>query len=153
MKKIPAHFELCSPEEVPNYPYPEHPLLPRRGTSRSAGYDFYCPYAVSIPPHQRVFVPTFVKCLDMPEDKVLMIFIRSSLALKRGLSLANGTGIIDSDYVWGIGINLVNQSDETQTIEAGERFAQGIFLDYFVEEGDEPLSSTREGGYGSTGKK
>ncbi len=151
---ISAHFVACSREEVDaKYPTPKQVILPRRGTSRSAGYDFYSPYEVVIPPHQSVFIPAWVKCIDMPDDVVLKIYVRSSLGIKRGLSLSNGTGIIDSDYVWGIGISVYNRGDQEAKIEEGERFAQGIFEHYLVTCDDDPIESSRFGGFGSTGKK
>ncbi len=154
MNIIPAHFCPCSREEIdPKYPTPKQILLPRRGTSSSAGYDFYSPYDVVVPAHGTAFIPTWVKCLGMPEDKVLKIFVRSSLGIKKSLSLSNGTGIIDSDYVWCIGISLYNRTDEDVAIGEGERFAQGIFENYYVTADDEPLEAERKGGFGSTGKK
>lgn len=154
MNRISAHFVACSREEMdPRYPTPAAIVLPRRGTAHSAGYDFYCPYDVTVPAHSAAFIPTWVKCLDMPGDKVLKIFVRSSLGIKKGLSLSNGTGIIDSDYVWCIGISLYNRTDEDVTLSAGERFAQGVFEDYFVTEDDDPIEDERVGGFGSTGRK
>ncbi len=154
MNRISARFVACSREEMdPKFETPEEIVLPRRGTPHSAGYDFYCPYDVLVPAHGTVFVPTWVKCLDMPQDKVLKVFIRSSLGIKKGLCLSNGTGIIDSDYVWCIGISLYNRTEKDVSIARGERFAQGIFEDYYTIDGDSPLESQREGGFGSTGKK
>lgn len=151
---ISAHFIACAREEVDaKFPAPKQIILPRRGTPRSAGYDFYSPYEVVIPPHQSVFFPAWVKCVDMPEDVVLKIFVRSSLGIKKGLCLSNGTGIIDSDYVWGIGVSIYNRSDKEVKIEEGERFAQGIFEHYLITCDDKPIESERIGGFGSTGKK
>lgn len=154
MNKISAHFVLCTREEIDlKFPTPKEVVLPRRGTPRSAGYDFYCPYDVVVPAHGTAFIPTWVKCLDMPEDKVLKIFVRSSLGIKKGLCLSNGTGIIDSDYVWCIGISLYNRTEEDVSIASGERFAQGVFEDYFIADDDEPIETSRTGGFGSTGKR
>ena len=151
---ITAHFVACTREEVDvKYPTPKQILLPRRGTPRSAGYDFYSPYEVIIPPHQSVFFPAWVKCIDMPLDAVLKIYIRSSLGIKKGLCLSNGTGIIDSDYVWGIGVSIYNRSEQEVKIEEGERFAQGIFEHYLITADDAPIENERVGGFGSTGKK
>ena len=151
---ISAHFVACSREEIdPKFPTPKEILLPRRGTPRSAGYDFYSPYQVVIPPHGSVFIPSWVKCVDMPEDAVLKIYIRSSLGIKKGLCLSNGTGIIDSDYVWGIGVSIYNRTDAEVKIEEGERFAQGVFERYFIASDDCPIEGERVGGFGSTGKK
>lgn len=151
---ISAHFVACSREEIDSkFSTPKAILLPRRGTPRSAGYDFYSPYQVTIPPHGSVFFPAWVKCVDMPEDVVLKIYIRSSLGIKKGLCLSNGTGIIDSDYVWGIGVSIFNRTDTEVKIEEGERFAQGVFERYFITCDDDPIEGERIGGFGSTGKK
>ena len=71
--------------------------LPERQTKSSAGYDFYVIEDVTIPPHQMVMLPTNVKAY-MQDDEVLMLYARSSLAIKRGLILQNTTGIIDADF-------------------------------------------------------
>jgi dUTP pyrophosphatase len=153
MNKINARFEICQADEVKtDHEYPSEVVLPKRGSSHSAGYDFTCPFDVEIKPHSQVIVPSYVKCLDMSEDKVLKLYVRSSLGIKRHLMLANGTGIIDSDYIWCIYVALFNFGDEPVKIEAGERFVQGIFEDYYVLSGDE-TDTERVGGIGSTGKK
>lgn len=151
--KINAHFEVCSFEEVKSdFPQPEKVELPKRGSLHSAGYDFTCPFDVEIKPGEEVIIPSYIKCLDMPSDKVLKIYVRSSLGIKRHLMLANGTGIIDSDYVWCIYVALVNCGKETVRIEKGERFVQGIFESYYVLADEKEVTSLRCGGIGSTGK-
>jgi len=71
--------------------------LPARATRTSAGYDFFLPEDVEIPPQQTVIFPTDVK-VKMPEGEMLMIVVRSSAGVKKGLMAANTVGIIDSDY-------------------------------------------------------
>ena len=72
----------------------------------------------------------------MGNDEVLKIYIRSSLAVKHGLTLSNNTGIIDSSYYdnkdneGNIGISIKNNSGKTYELVAGERIAQGIFINY-----------------------
>jgi dUTP pyrophosphatase len=91
----------------------------------------------------------------MHYDEVLMLYVRSSIGIKKGLVLANGTGIIDYDYYsnedndGNIGICLLNISDKEVTIEAGERIAQGIFLPYLISENGNS-EEERKGGIGST---
>ncbi len=150
---ISAKFVTCALEEVnTTLGAPKEIVLPRRASSASAGYDFVSPYSIDIPPHGDAVIPTFVKCIDMPKDKVLKLYVRSSLGIKRGLMLSNGTGIIDSDYVWCIYVSLYNRGDAVAHIEEGERIVQGIFEDYYVIEGDEPIAEERKGGIGSSGK-
>ena len=71
--------------------------LPKRATAYSAGYDFFVSETREIPARGTALLPTGVKA-KMPQGEVLLLFIRSSLGIKRGLSLANGVGVIDADY-------------------------------------------------------
>ena len=92
----------------------------------------------------------------MNEDEVFLIFPRSSLAKKKGLTLANNVGVIDSDYFENeendgeIGLLLQNFSEEVVEIKKAERVAQGIFVKYLKTE-DDFIEEKRTGGYGSTG--
>lgn len=71
-------------------------ILPKRATKHSAGYDFYLPEDVTIPAHgTSKMIPTDVKAY-MQENEVLMLYVRSSIGIKKGLVLSNGTGIIDA---------------------------------------------------------
>lgn len=131
-------------------------ILPTRGSQLSAGYDFYSKEETVILPGNKHIFWTDVKAYMM-KDEVLEIYVRSSIGIKKGLVLANGTGIIDSDYHnnpdndGNIGICLRNESDEAQSIMVGERIAQGIFKNYLVADN---VSETqkRTGGIGSTDK-
>lgn len=127
-------------------------LLPTRQTKSSAGYDFYVVDDVIIPAHKHILLPTNTKAY-MQSDEVLMLYARSSLAIKRGLVLKNMTGIIDSDfYPNEIKIALENTTDEDVTLTKGERVAQGIFMKYLISDNGN-LDVSRDGGFGSTGKK
>lgn len=152
--RISAHFVACEKNEVEtHFEYPSTIVLPRRGSSSSAGYDFVCPYSLDFGPHEEKVIPMWVKCLDMPRDKVLKLYVRSSIGIKRGLELSNSTGIIDSDYVWCIFVALRNRRDVPAHIDAGERIVQGIFESFYVTCDDAPIADERTGGIGSTGKK
>ena len=125
--------------------------LPERQTKSSAGYDFYVIEDVEIPPYGMVMLPTNVKAY-MQEDEVLMLYARSSLAIKRGLILQNTTGIIDADfYPLEIKVALKNTTDKPVKLLKNERCAQGILLKYLVSDNGN-LDNTREGGFGSTKK-
>ena len=71
--------------------------LPQRKTAASAGYDLQAARTVVVEPGQLAMVPTGLKAY-MQRDEVLTIHIRSSMAIKRGLMLANHVGIVDADY-------------------------------------------------------
>ena len=125
--------------------------LPERQTKASAGYDFYVIEDVEIPAYGTVMLPTNVKAY-MQEDEVLMLYARSSLAIKRGLILQNTTGIIDSDFFpHEIKVALRNTTDKPVKLLKNERCAQGIFLKYLVSDNGN-LDKTRDGGIGSTKK-
>lgn len=148
-------FEIVADE------FRKHPeidiQLPTRSDSRSAGYDFYSPVDVIIQPGERCLVWTDVKSY-MQENEVLMLYVRSSIGVKKGVVLSNGTGIIDSSYYsnpsndGNIGISLFNTSNKEVHIKAGERIAQGVFIQYLVTDDDNVLNDERAGGFGSSGK-
>ncbi|MGL6131946.1 MAG: ATP-dependent Clp protease proteolytic subunit [Fusobacteriaceae bacterium] len=145
-------FEFVSNEHIVNKI--SSASLPTRGTKHSAGYDFVSPVAIKLEPNQQVKIYTDVKAY-MLEDEVLNIYVRSSIGIKKGLSLSNGTGIIDSDYYsnkdndGNIIICLRNNSTKTTTIATGEKFAQGIFTKFLKADNDDILTE-RTGGVGST---
>lgn len=131
--------------------------LPTRGSQYSAGYDFYSKEEIVILPDQKYVFWSDVKAYMM-KDEVLEIYVRSSIGIKKGLVLANGTGIIDSDYHnnpdndGNIGICLRNESTIPQEIKLGERIAQGIFKNYLVAD-NITETQKRSGGIGSTDKQ
>ena len=130
--------------------------LPRRATSKSAGYDFFAPDALTINPGQTVTVATGIRC-QMPDDWCLMIYPRSGLGFKYKLRLNNTVGIIDADYFDSaneghIFIRMTNESEKVLEIPQGMAFAQGIFTHYLLTE-DDDTTEVRQGGLGSTDKK
>ena len=132
-------------------------LLPERKTGASAGYDLAAAAAVEIAPQGFAMVPTGVKAY-MQTDEVLLLYIRSSMAVKRQLMLMNGVAVIDADYYGNadneghIIVPLYNYGREPVSIAAGERIAQGIFTRYLAADGDMAgCGRARSGGFGSTG--
>ena len=144
-------FEICKGFENENI------TLPTRATIGSAGYDLQACKTITIKKGEMNLIPTGVKA-KMEKDEVLLVFPRSSLGKKKGLILTNSVAVIDADYYSNpnndghIMINLFNFSNTDQTIEKGERFAQGIFIKYLTTD-DDQTTKTREGGFGSTGNK
>ena len=111
--------------------------------------------AFQLPPAVRVLVPTGL-IFDIPEGHVMKMYIRSGTALKKGLTLVNGVGIIDSDYVEESFLMLENVSESLVTIEHGETIAQCIIepipREPIEETSERPEQKTsRDGGFGSTG--
>lgn len=144
-------------EFVSNIPAGKTVILPTRKTKGSACYDFYLPEDVTIPAHgyNKEIILTYIKAY-MQEDEVLLLHIRSSIGLLKHVTLANSTGIIDTDYYnnkdneGNIGLVLFNNSDEDITFHAGDRIMQGMFTCYGVAD-DDCTTGERKGGTGSTG--
>lgn len=129
--------------------------LPRRGTALSAGYDFFAPRDIDLPPRSEVLIPTGVG-VELDEDKFLMCVPRSGLGFKFGLGLTNTVGIIDADYSGAangghIMAKLTSQ-DKPIHIDKGQAFMQGIIMPYFRTVNDN-AGGTRNGGFGSTDTK
>lgn len=150
-----ANFELIDKYNNEKYEF----LIPQRQTQYSAGYDFKAAKDVLVPAGtmKPTLVPTGIKA-DLGRDQVLILANRSSNALKRGLIVPNGVGVIDADYydnpdnegeIMGMFINV---GDEDYTIKQGDRIMQGIITAYSTVEGDKPATIERKGGFGSTGK-
>ena len=165
MKRI-AKFEKISIEQWKTDSYDEgiakaydNIQLPVRKTYGSAGYDFLAPIAFKIDSGQSMVIPTGIRC-QMDSDYVLCIFPRSGLGFEYGVHLSNTVGIIDCDYYFAeneghIMIKLVNPSYKPLKVQAGQGFAQGIFLPFGVTY-DDNAQGQRRGGFGSTdnvGKK
>lgn len=159
--------------------------LPVRSTAKSAGYDFFASEQVVIPSYKKVMkqlkgatakdipysladlknvskitglrptlVPTGVKCI-MDDNMYLSIYSRSSIPLNDWLILANGVGIIDSDYANNpdndgeISFQFINLSPVDIIIHEGDKIGQGI-INTFVLTDDDSATGERTGGFGST---
>lgn len=133
----------------------ENIMLPVRGTSASAAYDFAIPYDVIIKSKKSIRILTGIRC-RMDESYCLYIIPRSSMGIKMHLQLDNTVGLIDADYYQTdneghIQLFFHNDSDNPIYLEAGIRIAQGSFLPYGITV-DDNVSEKRTGGFGSTGK-
>lgn len=134
-------------------------VAPVRATPGSAAMDLHaaCGEAgVTLPPMGRAVIPTGV-AIELPgPDVVALVFARSGLAVRHGLALSNGVGVIDSDYRGEISVGLVNLSDAPYTVQPGERIAQLAVVPVLLPalERAEALTPTARGagGFGSTGR-
>ena len=139
--------EVCSYDDI---------AIPTRSTKHSAGYDFKSPIDFVLNPGESKKVPTGIKA-SMNEDEFLAIFVRSSMGFKYNIRLCNQVGIVDSDYYNNpdneghIFIKIQNEGTESLTINKGDRFAQGIFMNFLITDDDMSFGD-RTGGFGSTGK-
>ena len=111
---------------------------------------------VTIAPRQIASLPTGIAIALPSANYVALVFARSGLGVKHGVALANGVGVIDSDYRGEIRVGLVNQSDVPYTIQPGDRVAQLAVMPVVQArlERVETLDETERGagGFGSTGK-
>lgn len=132
--------------------------LPQRATEGSAGIDLcaLCEEDIVLAAGQRALVPTGL-AIELPGAQyVALVFARSGLALREGLAMANGVGVVDSDYRGEVAVPVINQSDKEIHIANGQRIAQMLVMPVELPQlvlVDE-LSDTERGGggFGSTGK-
>lgn len=111
---------------------------------------------LTLEPGQRAMLPTGI-AIELPgPDCVALICARSGLAVKHGIALSNGVGVIDSDYRGELCVGLVNQANKSYTIQPGERIAQLMILPVvqaqFCPVQDLEQTHRGVGGFGSTGR-
>jgi len=149
-------------------------VLPEKGSTHAAAYDVraylnkrmvtfaytkasqeYFARRTRVGKGERALIPTGLKVsatLGFQVD----VRSRSGMPFKTGLIVGNGVGLVDPDYRGELFILLINTSDETVTIDHGDKIAQIQVLptlELDIVEGElPPVESTRDGGFGSTGK-
>jgi dUTP pyrophosphatase len=131
--------------------------LPEYSTAFSAGMDIRANLdkAILLKPMDRILVPTGLY-IELPQNYEAQIRPRSGFALKKGISVLNTPGTIDSDYRGEIGIILINLSKEDFVINDGERICQMIIARHetikwkLVKQLKE--SDRGAGGFGHTGQ-
>ena len=133
-------------------------LTPKYETSGSSGMDIaaYIKQDITIEPGEKALIPTGFS-LSIPLGYEVQIRPRSGLAAKKGITILNTPGTIDSDYRGEIKVILINLSKDGFSVKNGERIAQMVVCpieQVSVEEVKE-LSETDRGtsGFGSTGTK
>jgi len=123
-------------------------------TPGSAGIDLRSSEKTVVPVGQTVLVKTGV-IIEIPDGFEGQVRPRSGLALKKGITVLNSPGTIDSDYRNEIGVILINLGVEDFNIEFGDRIAQLVISRYekctLVLCDDLTSPDTRSGGFGSTG--
>ena len=132
--------------------------IPKRATKTSAGYDFEVLEDYIIKPGEMIKIPTGIKVCMEPTD-AFFLFVRSSMGFKYNIRLCNQVGIVDSDYynnsnneghMW---IKIQNEGTEVVTLTKGQRFAQGVFIEYKTVDDEEEIKRKRTGATGSTDKE
>ena len=129
--------------------------LPRYESDGAAAFDFSAAADVTVPPSAVALVPTGL-VIEVPPGMFLGIFARSSTPVKRGLMVANGVGVIDSDYCGPqdeVKVPVMNFTGAPVTVRKGDRVAQGILLASPRVQWEEApeLRGQSRGGFGATG--
>ena len=150
-------FETAAPDSLLTVQVTRiHPeaRLPQYESDDAAAFDLSSVADVTVDPGRVALVPTGL-VVQVPVRMFLGIFARSSTPVKRGLMVANGVGVIDPDYCGPqdeVKIAVMNFTDAPVLVKAGDRIAQGIFLEAprvrWVE--GQPRERSR-GGFGATG--
>lgn len=136
-----------------------HPnaVIPQRATSFSAGVDLCACLddSVTLKPHEIKKIPTGLAVSPSDKNVALLIFARSGLATKFGVALANGVGVVDSDYRGELCVALINNGNADFTVENGMRIAQLVTIPICYSECKmvDTLDDTIRGagGFGSSG--
>lgn len=130
--------------------------LPSYETAGSVGADLraHISSPVTIQSGERKLIPTGLYP-EIPTGYEIQVRPRSGLSVKRGITVLNTPGTVDSDYRGEICVNIINLSDESFVVNDGDRIAQAVVapvVQALFEETDELSGTERgEGGFGSTG--
>ena len=131
-------------------------VLPQYESKGAAGMDLHALLEadIFIPPLGRVKIPTGLK-IEIPEGYEAQVRPRSGLAFKKGLTVLNSPGTIDSDYRGDLDVILINLGSSDIIIKDGERIAQLVVAPVCqatITEVKELTETKRGGGgFGSTG--
>jgi dUTP pyrophosphatase len=132
--------------------------LPEYHTAGSSGMDLraWLDTPLVLQPMERMLIPTGLY-MAIPDGFEAQVRPRSGLAVKKGLTVINAPGTIDSDYRGEVRVAIVNLSGEEQTIENGDRIAQLVIARYeriTWQQTDELQETARgQGGFGHSGIK
>lgn len=129
---------------------------PVRKTEGAFCFDLICPDDFELIGGMLGQIVPLGLAVEVPGGNALMIALRSSTGAKTNIRLANGIGIIDSDYRGEIGLILDNIGVSKTIIKAGDRIGQCYLangtIDAFVEVDELSDTERGTGGFGSTGR-
>lgn len=132
--------------------------LPYYATAGSAGMDLRaCLDApLTVHPGETHLIPTGLAIHIADPELAAVVLPRSGLGHKHGIVLGNLVGLIDSDYQGQLLISCWNRSNETFTIQVGERIAQLVIVpivraEFTIVE-DFAASRRGSGGFGHSGR-
>lgn len=130
---------------------------PQRGTTGSAGYDFFVPNdykSITLQWGESALIPSGIKC-QIPKNHALLAVSKSGVATKKHLAI--GACLVDEDYTGEIHLHVYNWNREPSTIEPGEKLVQFILTPVvyedieLVEDIAFEITERGNGGFGSTG--
>tara|TARA_R110000824_G_scaffold95178_18_gene229040 strand:- start:87 stop:533 length:447 start_codon:yes stop_codon:yes gene_type:complete len=128
--------------------------LPSYETSGSAGMDIRAAEELTISPRQRGLIGSGL-AFAIPQGYEIQVRPRSGLALKKGISVLNTPGTIDSDYRGELKVILINHGEDDFVIQRGDRIAQIVVAPVqrgnLVETDNLDDTTRGSGGFGSTG--
>lgn len=130
-------------------------VLPARAHAEDAGLDLCASEDVQLPPGGRALVGTGIR-LALPAGTVGMVCPRSGLAVRHGITVLNGPGIVDAGYRGEIRVPLHNTDPEkTFAVRRGDRIAQLVVVPFVAptlrEVDDLDATARAAGGFGSSG--
>ena len=134
---------------------------PAAATRGSAGFDLRAALSEDTPemdimPGDRAVIPTGIAMEPLREGVAGFVYSRSGLGAAKGLTVAQGVGLIDPDYRGEILVYLLNTSSVLHRLRRGDRVAQLVFQPFLLPEWRvaESLGETERGsgGFGHTGK-
>jgi dUTP pyrophosphatase len=129
--------------------------MPTHSHEGDAGVDLYTSIDFKLQSGERRLVPAGV-AVAIPKGYVGLVCPRSGMAVKHGITVVNGPGVVDSGYRGELKVALINQGAETVSFERGDRIAQLLVVPVAVQELTEvaelPTSDRGDGGFGSTGR-
>lgn len=149
-------FEVVKDEFIKYGVKAEEIKIPVRATRTSVAYDVYSPIDEVIPAGETKLIFSNLKAY-YNDDEVLYMATSSGMG-KRGLMLAQGVALIESDYVdnptndGNLGFMLYNHSKEDIIIKKGDKIGHCWFGKFLVVDDEVPPVDVRTGGFGSTNK-
>jgi dUTP diphosphatase len=158
LKVVPCSPRLKYSQTVPTiriHRLHPHVEIPAYQSAGAAAFDLAASENVVIAAGEVTLIPTGL-VVEVPAEMFLAVFARSSTPLKRGLMVANGVGVVDSDYCGPhdeLKVPVVNITTTSVEVRRGDRIAQGIILPaprVTWEEVTEVTAQSR-GGFGATG--
>jgi dUTP pyrophosphatase len=128
---------------------------PERTRPGDAGYDLRCIEPFALEPGERRLVPTGV-AIALPPGTAGLVVPRSGLAIKHGISVVNGPGLVDPNYRGELRVILVNLGAERFEAQAGDRIAQLLIVPFVAPDlqlvDELPESERGANGFGSSGR-